>query len=507
MLKIEGTALDMRILFVQPDSKNEVVNRAMHIYNFEPLGLYYLAGSLGSDNDISLIDLNNELIRNGRQSTGPFMEAIQSFQPDVVAFSALTSVRTGRIKELSMIIKKMHERIVTIVGGPHAALYPSDFQDTNIDIVITRSSIHSFLKAIQLVEQGQAIENINQHVVSAGSSNRRLCLNEWPKAYREIGKKYRGLYNIAIGKPGRSRISQPVASVKTSSGCPFRCNFCCLWQLYPKYETREIDPLVEEIASLNESNVFFADDESLIDVKYMARLARALTRSGVRKNYIMYGRADTISKNPSLIEQWAEAGLREVWIGIEGSTAAQLKEYNKKNTRKSHVNAIRVCRKHCVNVHATALVNKRFRSEDFDYMLKYTKDLLGLESCHFFILTPFKGTAFYRELMRRAPEKFLTTNSDHFSIRQTVLQPEHMTVAEFHQRYANLQKDFNSNTIFFTVEGTDYKDDCLAELEFLRTRNERLHEAIMYAHRAYELKNTDTRVHLGEISTSTTSRT
>lgn len=476
----------MRILFMQPDSTNDVINNAMHIYNFEPLGLYYLAASVKNHHDVNLLDLNNELILKKQDNIDPFSGIIKSFQPHVVAFSALTSVRTGRINELSKMVKKIKKDIITIVGGAHVSLCPSDFEGKNIDIIITKNSIQTFSNVIRLIEQGRRIEDIKKIISVHDSSNDVLNLKNWPKPYRKIGEKYKGFYRIAIGKPGHSQISQTIASVKTSSGCPFRCNFCCLWQLYPKYEIREIDSIVEEIASLEEDNVFFADDESLIDVNYMIKLADALIRTGVKKNYIMYGRADTISKNPFLIEKLAETGLKEVWIGIEGSTDEQLKEYKKKNTTKSHVMAIEICKKQGVGIHTTALINHHFRNEDFNYMLKYTKEILGLTSCHFFILTPFKGTSFYEELKKKSLEKFLTTNSDHFSIRQSVLKPDYMSIEEFHRRYADLQKDFNSDTIPFYVKESDYKDECLAEFELLRRRNERFYKAILCAHRGYE---------------------
>jgi radical SAM superfamily enzyme YgiQ (UPF0313 family) len=474
----------MKILFVQPNSTNEIINSAMHIYNFEPLGIYYLAASVKDCNDINLIDLNNELILKEKKDADPFSEAIKSYQPRVVAFSALTSVRTGKIKELSRRVKSVDKNIITLVGGVHASLWPSDFEDESIDVVITKDSLQTFSYAIQLIEQGHSIGDIKKIV---GFNKTILKLNNWPLPFRKLGDKYRSLYRIAIGKPGYSQISKPVASVKTSSGCPFRCDFCCLWKLYPRYEIRKVESVVKEIASLKEDLVFFADDESLINVNYMLNLASVLLKSGVKKKYIMYGRADTISKNPILIEKLAEAGLKQIWIGIEGSTDDQLKEYRKKNTTMSHPLALNICKRNGVDVHATALVNQDYRKEDFDYMLKYTKEILGITSCHFFVLTPFKGTDFYKKLKKNSSARFLTDNSDHFSIRQSVLRPKHMTIEEFHQKYADLQRDFNSDSIPFYIETSDYSPEYRAEFETLKRRNERFYDNILNAHRIYQL--------------------
>ena len=41
----------------------------------------------------------------------------------------------------------------------------------------------------------------------------------------------------------------------------------------------------------------------MINTKYMTALADALGRSGIKKKYVMYSRADTITKNPQLLEK------------------------------------------------------------------------------------------------------------------------------------------------------------------------------------------------------------
>jgi radical SAM superfamily enzyme YgiQ (UPF0313 family) len=459
----------------------------MHIYNFEPLGLYYLAAGVKNDHDVAMVDLNNELLLSEElPGSDPFIEAIESFNPRIVAFSALMAVRTHKIKELCKQAKQVNSEIVTVVGGVHASLWPSDFEDESVDIVITKDNVETFSGVIRSVEEGRSIEEINRLIASNKAPRGVVQLARWSLPYREIGRKYKGSYRIAIGKPGHSQISERIASVKTSSGCPFRCNFCCLWQLYPKYETGDLDRIVEDISSLEEDHVFFADDESLINVDYMLELAAALIESGVKKKYIMYGRSDTILKNPNLIEKLAEAGLKQIWIGIEGSTNDQLDEYNKRNTTESHAQAFNICRRNGVDVHSSALVNPNFRKQDFEYMLKYTKEILELASCHFFVLTPLKGTELYDERTRLTPGDFLTNDSDHFSIRQSVLRPEHMTIEEFHQEYANLQRDFNSDTIPFRMETSDYDPAFIPEYEHFIRRNVRLYENIVNAHQGYD---------------------
>lgn len=89
---------------------------------------------------------------------------------------------------------------------------------------------------------------------------------------------------------------RPLASIRTSKGCPYRCSFCALWKVAGgRYLTREPAKVVEELSRIEEEYVFFADDESRM------RTLASLTRdSGIRKRTFLYGRSDTIARHREL---------------------------------------------------------------------------------------------------------------------------------------------------------------------------------------------------------------
>jgi radical SAM superfamily enzyme YgiQ (UPF0313 family) len=52
---------------------------------------------------------------------------------------------------------------------------------------------------------------------------------------------------------------KPMAAVRTSKGCPFRCKFCVLWKLTgSKYLTRSPERIVEELAGIEEEFVLYS---------------------------------------------------------------------------------------------------------------------------------------------------------------------------------------------------------------------------------------------------------
>lgn len=477
----------MKILFIQTASTNDVINNAIHIYNFEPLGIYYLASLIKSEHDTDLLDLINE----GKylDEHNIILKKIEQFNPQIIVFSALTSVRTSSINKSCELIKNINIDIITIVGGPHAFLMQNDFNNDFIDFLITNNSISLFVQIISFLSKGFAIQQVQEKITDL-CLVQKTNLKEFPLPYRKIGDKYIGKYSIAVGKPGIQKIREPISSIKTSSGCPFRCNFCCLWQLYPHYEKREVESIVDELGTIETDYVFFADDESMIDMNFMNELSDKIIENNIFKKYIMYSRVDSIIRNESIIEKWARAGLTQVWLGLEGCTDSQLSRYEKKNRLIDQEKAIKIAWKYNISVHATALVDYTFSKDDFENMLNYTKNDLELTSCHFFILTPFRGTKYHSELMKSQSELFLTHNPDHYSIRQSVLKPEKMSIAEFHFEYAELQRKFNSDTIPFECNYFEKKEyeDAFNELKKMNTL---LYENILNSHLEYETASTN----------------
>lgn len=89
---------------------------------------------------------------------------------------------------------------------------------------------------------------------------------------------------------------RPLASIRTSKGCPYRCSFCALWKVAGgRYPTREPAEVVKELFGIEEEYVFFADDESR-----MRTLASLIRDSGIRKRTFLYGRSDTIARHREL---------------------------------------------------------------------------------------------------------------------------------------------------------------------------------------------------------------
>jgi len=189
---------------------------------------------------------------------------------------------------------------------------------------------------------------------------------------------------------------------------------------------------VEELATIEEECVFFADDESLIDAPRMARLAQLIKASGLKKRYFLYGRSDTITRNPELLRLWREIGLERVFVGLEFFRDSDLNYVRKNSTSQDNENAVRILHGLGINVYASFIVRPEFREADFAALRKYCRRL-ELNFASFAVLTPLPGTDLYQEVK----DQLITHHYDYFDFIHTLL-PTALPLKEFYSEYHNL---------------------------------------------------------------------
>ncbi|NIR17608.1 MAG: radical SAM protein, partial [Desulfobacterales bacterium] len=181
-------------------------------------------------------------------------------------------------------------------------------------------------------------------------------LDVFPFPERKLTGQYRKRYF--------SEWMKPLASIRTSKGCPFRCNFCALWKIAGgRYFRRKPEKVVEELAGIDEKFIFFADDESLIDASRMKTLAKLIKDAGIKKQYFLYGRSDTIARNPELLEMWGDIGLKRIFVGLEFFRDEDLKYIRKRSTIGDNEKAVEVLQDLDIEIYASFIVRPEFDKE------------------------------------------------------------------------------------------------------------------------------------------------
>lgn len=410
----------MRILLIEP-CKDPVSMGGEDLHIFEPLALEYVAAGIPSGHDVRILDMR--LDKN-------LDNVLNEFPPDIVGITSYT-VHVNIVKSLLGRIKEFDNNILTVVGGHHATVQPEDFACDAVDLIVCGEGVNTFGLIVDRHRVSETCLNIpgvaylEDGRVKKNPPKNNFDLDGLPHPRRDLTRDYRSRYFAEWLKP--------IASIRTSKGCPYRCNFCALWKISGgKYYTRDPLKIVEELKGIEEPYVFFADDESLVDAKRMERLADLIIEEGINKRFFLYGRSDTIARNPGLLKKWRSAGLERVFVGLEFFRDSDLAYIRKKSTVDDNGKAIEILNSLGIQVYASFIIRPEFDREDFKLLKQYIRKL-NLNFAGYAMLTPLPGTEFMDEVR----DKLITDKYEYFDFVHVVL-PTKLTLKQFYAEYTKL---------------------------------------------------------------------
>ena len=128
-----------------------------------------------------------------------------------------------------------------------------------------------------------------------------------------------------------------VGSVQTSRGCPFECEFCDVIQyLGRKQRFKPVDNVLAELDLLYRCGyrrVLLCDDNFTVNRGRAKELVSALAdwnavRPAGRVSFMTQGSID-VARDDELLRLMAEAGLHQIFVGVETPHQASLKETKK----------------------------------------------------------------------------------------------------------------------------------------------------------------------------------
>ncbi|HSJ55471.1 MAG TPA: radical SAM protein [Anaerolineae bacterium] len=410
----------MNILLIEPAKAPRTIG-GEDVFLYEPLALEYVAAGVSRDHDVTIFDqrLDKDL-----------QAALARSRPDVVGITSYT-VHVNMVRKLCRQIKAWNPQVLTVVGGHHATVAPQDFASPDIDLIVVGEGVFPFQELVARHERGEGFEGI-PGVARAGNGALVKAeplpvtdLDTFPFPDRRLTAAYRSHYF--------SEWMRPLASLRTSKGCPHRCKFCALWKLAGgRYLRRRPETVVEELGGLDEEFVFFSDDESLVDAARMKTMAALIREAGIRKRYFLYGRSDTIARNPGLLELWREVGLERVFVGLEFFRDEDLKDIRKGSTVSDNERAVKVLQDLGIDIYASFIVRPEFTHADFAEFRSYCRGL-DLDFATFAMLTPLPGTDFYDEVR----EQMISHDYDYFDFMHTLL-PTVLPLKDFYEEYYQL---------------------------------------------------------------------
>jgi radical SAM superfamily enzyme YgiQ (UPF0313 family) len=185
--------------------------------------------------------------------------------------------------------------------------------------------------------------------------------------------------------------------VQATRGCPYRCSFCSVTTVNPRYRRRPVADVAREVASLPGRRVFFIDDNLCIDRRYTRALFEALAPLGRR--WIGEASID-LADDPELLDLAVRSGMRGLLVGFESVVPGSLREMNKHRTNHAARYRAQIHRLQRAGVGVLAMFTFGFDHDTPDVFRETLAfcDEADVFCASFGVLTPFPGTPVFQRL-------------------------------------------------------------------------------------------------------------
>ena len=412
----------MNILLLRPHPGNEQFGLGP-FFRTEPLGLEYIGAALRErGHRPTIADLRF------RPSAGAWARRTR---PRLVGISCAHALEYDRVLETASEIRRESPGSFILVGGHAAASYSSPLKRDEIDAICLDDGEESTAEVADALERGSSLTEIpglllrtKDAWVSTQPIAERVSLDRVGLPARDLVDRHRSGYYCLLFKP--------VWLIETTRGCPYRCSFCSVWQLYGRtFRERSITNVVEDFASTGPS-IFVADDLFWHPPERSIELAKELLRRKIFKRWILVQtRTDIIRQNPAVLEAWRPLAQDfDIFLGLEAASDEGLAHVDKDAGIGESVEAVKIARSMRFGVNGNFLVDPDWTERDFRDLWDFVA-LHGLQRAGYTIVTPLPGTALFRKLEPR-----IRGNSWHRFDMHHVLWEPRLGAKRFFELYA-----------------------------------------------------------------------
>jgi len=386
-----------------------------------PLGLLYVAAVLDNAGyDVEVLDAfmttlpfrkKGDTIEVG-MSYEKIKEEIDLRKPDIVGIANPFTSQLRHAVKVADIVKEIDQNILTVVGGPHVTVVPTEFLNNtkNVDIVVIGEGEYTMLDIVRFFE-GKSVINDVQGIAYRSSSKVLKTqvrpfiqnLDELPyPAYHLVDME-----NYLDPKLIEYRSFQKKAlSMITSRGCPFNCNFCSVHlHMGKKFRAHSVEYVIGHIKYLikkyNVKTIYFEDDNLTFDINRFEAICDKIineniifqweTPNGVRADYLTL----------ELLRKMKQTGCQSVFVGVESGDQYVLDNIIGKNLRLRNVVKFAEMAKK-VGLRTAAFFIIGFPGETKEMMMNTVEFALMLKKkydmgMHLLFATPLYGTRLYEE--------------------------------------------------------------------------------------------------------------
>ena len=391
----------MKVLFVEPPKDFWFV---MGEYLPPPLGILGLAAYLEAKDkslDIQVLDCQAE-----RVGWEGLEKRIESFQPDIVAPSALATCNTYTAIRTLETAKRVDSSTMTVVGGQHFTALAQECLETypEIDLVIRGEGEETLAELVTTLEGRKPLSNVKgisfrhkEEIIHTATRPLIKNLDDLPYPGYHFVKDHMGKYHFRMMAGAKTGY----APVEASRGCPHRCTFCSQWRFWggiwrAKSPERIADEMEYCYREFGTRFLWLTDDNFGLGER-TGELCNEIVSRGIADDvmWFMQARYDDICNHKDVLPRMRRAGNMWVLTGLESHSMETLDTFHKGTNPSQAKEAVDLLKKNDIFSQATMIIGERKDSHESIERLRGFINDVDPDLAIFMILTPFPGTELY----------------------------------------------------------------------------------------------------------------
>ncbi len=350
-------------------------------------------------------------------------------QNDLVGISTTTSTCKEAYKIASIV---RNRGIPVVLGGVHATFMAEEALQY-ADYVCRGEADFTFAQLLECLNRGEQPYQVPG--VSFYDQEQNLIQNPLPD-WVDITKS--PVPDLTLFTNADQISTYPVL---TSRGCPHRCTFCSVTQMFGhQYRCRSVQQVLAELERYRGRNLFFCDDNFTANpIRTKTILKEMIKQDLLPKWWGAQVRAEA-AQDEELLSLMRQARCGTVYVGLESINPLTLQAFHK----QQDVADIRYCvenfHKYGIKVHGMFVFGG---DEDSVATIRETVDFAletKIDTVQFMILVPLPGTPVYTQLDQEG--RLLTKDWDFYDGHHVVFQPKQMSPWELQTETINAFRRF-----------------------------------------------------------------
>ncbi|NCO54490.1 MAG: hypothetical protein COS14_06135 [Bacteroidetes bacterium CG02_land_8_20_14_3_00_31_25] len=385
------------------------------------LGIFQIASFLRENNcKVSVLDALQEGIDKSKKYKNNYYrvglsdeEIIAKISPDIdligvsIPFSHLAKLA----HELIAQIKAKYSSIPIAIGGVYPSSQPELAVTSNADFIILGEGEEPMLELVNYLLK--RTEKLPDSIIQRNSDLKKIKnhftkdINRFPLPARDLV-----VFNKYLARSPRNVRGWKSASIITSKGCPFDCEFCAVhpvcgykWRPFsPQRVLEEINYLVD---NYHVNNIEIEDDNFTINQQRVEEILNGIIEINKNKQYLSWQalnglRIDTL--NEALIKLFKESNCRHLNIALEHGDADMLNIIQKKLNLEKVLEVVGLLKKYEIASHVFTIYGYPGETKErFVNALNFYSKIKKIAPnivFKFFIAQPYPNTRLFHRCVR-----------------------------------------------------------------------------------------------------------